>query len=63
MQKWFVRIGGYIVNFMAICMGAWCIYVIVMAILNTIGIYNARLYCNSNMYSINIKYIICIKSS
>jgi len=29
-----------IVNFMAICVGAWCIYVIVMAILNTFGLLN-----------------------
>ena len=40
MQKWLMRIGGYIVNFMAICVGAWCIYVMVMAILNTFGLLN-----------------------
>ena len=62
MQKWFMRIGGYIVNFMAICMGAWCIYVIVMAILNTIGVINVFILLFL-MYSINIKCTKFIKSS
>tara|TARA_R100001163_G_scaffold63777_1_gene56439 strand:- start:601 stop:723 length:123 start_codon:yes stop_codon:yes gene_type:complete len=34
------RIGKLIVNGMAICVGLWMLYVIVMAILNTIGVIN-----------------------
>ena len=52
-----------IVNGMAICVGLWILYVIVMAILNTIGIINVWLYCYFYMYSINNKCVILIKSS
>ena len=40
MYIWFMRISGYIINAMAICVGAWCIYVMVMALLATFGLLN-----------------------
>jgi len=40
MMKLLDIIGTLIVNGMAICVGLWMLYVLVMAILNTIGIIN-----------------------
>jgi len=40
MYSRFLRISGYIVNALAFCIGAWFIYVMVMAILNTFGLLN-----------------------
>jgi len=40
MNKIINIIGTWIVNGMAICVGLWCLYVIVMAILNTFGLLN-----------------------
>ena len=52
-----------IFNILVICVGMWIAYVVVMAILNTIGVINVWLYCYFNMYSINNKCVILIKSS
>jgi hypothetical protein len=48
---------------MAICVGLWFLYVILMAILNTIGVINVWLYCYFYMYIININCNKYIKSS
>ena len=51
MYIWFMRGGGYIMtlldiicklifNILVICVGMWIAYVVVMAILNTIGVIN-----------------------
>jgi hypothetical protein len=34
------KIGSLIINIMASCVGLWCLYVIVMALLNTFGLLN-----------------------
>ena len=52
-----------IFNILIICVGMWIVYVIVMAILNTIGIINVWLYCYFYMYTININCNKYIKSS
>jgi len=52
-----------IFNILVICVGMWIAYVIVMAILNTIGIINVWLYYYFYMHSINNKCFILIKSS
>jgi hypothetical protein len=46
MQKWFVRIGGYIMVWLgyfivygiATCIFLWILFVVIMAILNTFGL-------------------------